>query len=155
MAIYIFQRLLTDKEHLQNQQINHVAYFVHHKRNKKNETFVDTVFLCSVSTLLNIFFTNHRTSFIVPQKNKSNCTLDPNCQADPPDAPPGSTLLSLKSDVQPPGSWAEYACKANTKLTLVARCEEDGTWSKVFGECPEDEEEDAENKNKTGHKTDQ
>ena len=60
----------------------------------------------------------------------------PYCEGDTPAAPHGSTLLPLRSGTAAIGSWAEYACESDTKLKLVAKCEEDGTWSNVFGECP-------------------
>ena len=59
------------------------------------------------------------------------------CKGEPPTPVPGSTFLPVSSGKQAKGSVALYACNNDPMVRLFAKCEEDGNWSRVFGECPE------------------
>ena len=61
------------------------------------------------------------------------------CEDDPPAAPTGTTLVPLKSTPASPETYAEYTCNDDKELSLVSRCEMDGKWSEVAGECPSGE----------------
>ena len=126
----VFKYAVVFGYHVQNHSVNVVEYYFHAKR----------YFNTNSGCLLGLIF-------IIETEKKNGCKTcnkspyfsEVKCEEDPPAAPTGTTLVPLKSSPASPDTYAEYTCNDDKELSLVSRCETDGQWSEVAGECPSGE----------------